>query len=183
MRSPWVQPWQDRIAPLECADSELHKLIAEAFSSSCDIAPQKSSAAFLHALNRIFLDRLEKGRDAPLAHYLLSSIQAARGMDRMDALTRATGYSRRHLNRVASECIGMNIKLFSRIIRINHVCHALYAPNSSLTALAHSFDYHDQAHFIHDFKSICGVTPRQYRETMSHFYNEALKLIGTIPGI
>ncbi len=104
-------------------------------------------------------------------------------MDRMDALTRATGYSRRHLNRVASDCIGMSIKLFSRIIRMNNACHALSVPNCSLTALAHSFDYHDQAHFIHDFKSICGVTPGQYRETMSHFYNEALKLIGTIPGI
>ncbi len=178
-----MQPWQDQVVSLECVDTELHRRIAEAFSASCGIAPQKDSAAFLHALNRIFLDWLEKGRDTPLTHYLLSSIQAARGMDRMDALTRATGYSRRHLNRVASDCIGMSIKLFSRIIRMNNACHALSAPNCSLTALAHNFDYHDQAHLIHDFKSICGVTPGQYREAMSHFYNEELKLIGTIPGI
>ncbi len=182
LRMP-MQPWQDQVAPLECVDSELHRRIVEAFSASCGNTLQKESSAFLHALNQIFLVRLEKDRDAPLAEYLLSSIQAARGMERMDVLTRATGYSRRHLNRVAADCIGMNIKLFSRIIRMNHVCHALSAPKCSLTALAHSFDYHDQAHFIHDFKSICGVTPGQYREAMSHFYNEELKLIGSIPGV
>ena len=35
--------------------------------------------------------------------------------------------------------------------------------------------YFDQAHFIHDFRSVCGVTPGTYRAELSDFYNEPLK--------
>ena len=45
----------------------------------------------------------------------------------------------------------------------------------SLTHLAQELGYFDQAHFIHDFRSVCGVTPGTYRAELSDFYNEPLK--------
>ena len=41
--------------------------------------------------------------------------------------------------------------------------------------LAQELGYFDQAHFIHDFRAVCGVTPGAYRAGLSDFYNEPLK--------
>jgi AraC-like DNA-binding protein len=164
---------QDRIVALDCVDGDLHRSI-------CGEARQNDYEAFMHALNRIFLLRIGERGTPPLAAHILSSVLAARGMARIGELARETGYSARHLNRVVADSVGMNLKLFSRIVRINAACRALSVPNLSLTALAQRFDYHDQAHFIHDFKSICGVAPGKFRSAMSHFYNEDLKLLGSV---
>lgn len=44
-----------------------------------------------------------------------------------------------------------------------------------LTYLAQESGFYDQAHFIRDFKEVCGITPGGYRNKMSDFYNEPLK--------
>ena len=45
----------------------------------------------------------------------------------------------------------------------------------SLSYLAQALGYYDQAHFNHDFKSVCGVSPTVYQQKLSDFYRETHK--------
>ena len=48
--------------------------------------------------------------------------------------------------------------------------------------LAQDLEYYDQAHFIHDFKDICGLAPSLYLKNKSDFYNEEFKLNANTDG-
>lgn len=108
---------------------------------------------------------------APMLNYLLRS----RAPRPVDALAAETTYSPRHLSRLFAEGVGMGCKSFLRILRINEAVRRMGAGAPSLTTLAQELGYYDQAHFIHDFKSICGISPGEYRASLSDFYNEPLK--------
>lgn len=71
--------------------------------------------------------------------------------------------SQRRLEQRFKTEIGISPKFFQRTIRINQVIQELRSPKAKkLTNLGYDFNYADQAHFIHDFKSFTGVSPRQF---------------------
>lgn len=175
-----MDQWRDSILPLDDAYPHLHTRLREAFALYGSDRPQWSR--LLHEMNRIFLQQLHERPHERLVRHVLSSINASQGRLRVHDLSQETGYSVRHLNRVASEITGLNLKRLNRIIRVNAVCRTFAAQSDMpLTQLAHMFDYYDQAHFIHDFTAICGVTPGCYAKAVSEFYNEDLKLGGISP--
>ncbi len=96
-----------------------------------------------------------------------SNMQAAEMADKV-------GYSQRHLQRLFLENFGIGMKACARVIRINNTVAQL-TPETRLLDLAQHSGYYDQAHFNHDFKQICGVTPKIYLERMSNFYKEEYK--------
>ena len=69
------------------------------------------------------------------------------------------------------------LQQYLRLQRINRALSVLENPADSffLIALAQSLGYYDQSHFIHDFKSVCGITPTGYLQNMSDFYKETYK--------
>ena len=69
----------------------------------------------------------------------------------------------------------MSAKTFLRLVRINGAIQRMQRREVARTMLAQEAGFYDQSHFIREFKAVCGVTPRQYLEGMSGFYNEALK--------
>lgn len=82
----------------------------------------------------------------------------------------------RHLTRLFRERCGLSPKRLQRIVRINTAAMLMQrSAGLSLTRLAQELDYFDQAHFIHDFRAVCGVTPGAYQARLSDFYNEPLK--------
>ncbi|MDR1748485.1 MAG: helix-turn-helix domain-containing protein [Spirochaetaceae bacterium] len=95
-------------------------------------------------------------------------------------LAAAIGYSERHLNRLCNSVLGMGIKKYAEVLRINRVL-TLVRPGADLTALAHEAGYYDQSHFNHDFRSICGMNPGEYLSSMSVFYREKYKFQHIIP--
>ena len=84
-------------------------------------------------------------------------------------------YSERHLSRIFDQCMGMSVKSFSRLVRINKTIRLLHNPRHSITYACHSTGYYDLSHFIHDFTSACGITPQEYRSNMSDFYSQIAK--------
>lgn len=86
-----------------------------------------------------------------------------------------TFYSERHLNRIFNQFLGMSVKTYSRLIRINRVLQTIKQKETQLSKLAQDLGYYGQSHFIHDFKAVCGVNPTEYKEKMSDFYNEDFK--------
>lgn len=84
-------------------------------------------------------------------------------------------YSSRQLNRLFNANLGMSIKSFSRLVRINYSIKLLNVNTHTLAFICEELGYYDVSHFIKDFKSICGITPQEYKANMSDFYSEIAK--------
>ena len=96
----------------------------------------------------------------------------------IDALAERIGMSRRHFERVFSAQIGITPKAFQRTARLNLTLRDLLLAGGGATldvALDHG--YYDQAHFIHDFRSLVGDSPAAFLKSAAraaHFYNPPL---------
>ncbi len=172
---------RDERGALDALDPALHNSLYAVFSKFSLLLNPSALSAFRHAVDHIFLTRLMQNTQTHFAAHLLARIHAAKGVLTMQDLANEARCSPRHLNRVISGVTGLSPKLLSRIVRINAVCQTLGRPGQAdkLTALAQDFHYHDQAHFIHDFKAVCGISPSAYAANMSDFYNEELKFGAT----
>lgn len=132
------------------------------------------------------LETLVEGFDALLLPVLLArntpasalsaavTLRKAQGLLTVNALSVREGYSQRHLSRLLDDYLGMGPKQFARLLRINSAVR-LFGSGLPLTYLAQESGFYDQAHFIRDFREVCGIAPGAYRENMSVFYNEPLK--------
>tara|TARA_Y100001949_G_scaffold159034_1_gene149645 strand:+ start:7595 stop:8395 length:801 start_codon:yes stop_codon:yes gene_type:complete len=93
---------------------------------------------------------------------LLAQIAAEGGRARLADLLQSVPLGQRQLERLFRHQVGMTPKQFSRIQRVALVRNQLRTGQPLLdTAL--TCGYSDQAHFIHDFKRVVGMTPGQYR--------------------
>ena len=62
-----------------------------------------------------------------------------------------------------NEEVGMSPKEYSKIVRINHITGILASvPEENLTQLTYRLGYFDQAHFIRDFSSVTGLSPKHF---------------------
>ncbi|HID8464467.1 TPA: helix-turn-helix domain-containing protein [Clostridioides difficile] len=84
-------------------------------------------------------------------------------------------YSSRHLNRLFNQYLGLSMKSFSRLVRINESIKLLNNNKTSLMSICNELGFYDIPHFIKDFKIVCGITPQKYRANMSDFYSEIAK--------
>lgn len=97
---------------------------------------------------------------------LLTQIAASEGRARLSDLLQAVPLGQRQLERLFRYQVGLTPKQFSRIQRVAKVRNALRA-GEPLLETALDCGYSDQAHFIHDFKRVVGMTPGQYRTRAS----------------
>lgn len=110
-----------------------------------------------------------------LSNGILRTVREQGGTISVQTLSDEFTYSSRHLNRILSHSLGMSAKAYIRLLRVNLAVTQLQTTSQSFTQLSQQLGYYDQAHFIHDFKEICGVTPSEYQKQMSDFYNELYK--------
>nr|WP_280747799.1 helix-turn-helix domain-containing protein [Parabacteroides sp. PF5-9] len=79
--------------------------------------------------------------------------------------------SQRHFERKFKSSIGVSPKMFAKIIRFKYVLHYMQKyPDKDLLTIAVDSGYYDRTHLIHDFKSLSGDTPNDFRENKSIFY-------------
>ena len=112
---------------------------------------------------------------SPQLHFSVHNIIQNMGSLSVKELSDTVYYSQRHLNRMFVCCVGMNTKTFSRLVRINSAVRLLHNPQNSITNACNLSGFYDLPHFIHDFKSVCGISPQEYRSEMSDFYSEIAK--------
>jgi len=90
-------------------------------------------------------------------------------VDKVASAINVSSVTLRHLFR---QKVGLSPKEF---IRLNRIRKALKHTNTeNLTSLAYELGYFDQSHFIHEFKSCFGLTPKQYYSNKAlafDFYN------------
>jgi AraC-like DNA-binding protein len=82
--------------------------------------------------------------------------------------------SRKQFERIFAECIGITPKRYLKIIRFQSaIFQKQKNKNLNMTELSYESGYFDQSHFINDFKSLSGLTPKQYfaeNEICSDFF-------------
>ena len=94
-------------------------------------------------------------------------LHVQKGRFRMTELAERCGLSSRQLQRQFRDVLGVSPKGLARLIRFEEIRRRLmFHPDQSLTALAHEFEYTDQAHFIRDFREFAGRTPGEFAREM-----------------
>lgn len=133
-----------------------------------DLSEHLRSAAtmddFIHLTDLSLLCRLNGGGPKEdLFQNVLMDIFQAKGRITVKELAQRGCVSERQLMRIFYERAGVGTKTFTRIIRFQSVLRILNRMDgSALTDAALQAGYYDQAHFIHEFHSICGILPSEY---------------------
>jgi AraC-like DNA-binding protein len=100
----------------------------------------------------------------------LDGIVRSNGAAQVKDLTSYAGVSRRQLERIFLRKVGIGPKLFSRIVRFQHL---LRAPQGDWAVMAADSGYFDQAHLIRDFREFTGQTPMAWRQQQVAFLQDS----------
>lgn len=98
----------------------------------------------------------------------IQQIKEAKGMIRIQELVGRFPISRDPFEKRFRRIMGSSPKQFASIIRMRQLVQN-HSAATSLTDLAHSAGYFDQAHFIKDFKSFTGQTPHDFFATARYW--------------
>jgi len=104
-----------------------------------------------------------RNNDVQLIKSGVALINQSKGQISTSNLSDKMAVSGKSLERKFSFFLGKTPKQFIKIVRFQEVIRSLTANQTkSLTGIALENGYFDQAHFIKDFKSLSGYTPREF---------------------
>jgi AraC-like DNA-binding protein len=116
------------------------------------------------AVQRVLVRWMNPSRIDPRVRFVAAEVGRTRGLASIDALARAAGLTRRHLERRFLDGVGMAPKRLARIARFQHALRVLQQPmprgRGALTAA--TCGYADQSHFIRDFRELAGCPPGEH---------------------
>ncbi len=93
----------------------------------------------------------------------INLIEHSGGQLMVGELARNLNVSEKSLERKFPVLVGKSTKQFIRTVRFNRVIRALARGEAAyLTEYAYNNGYYDQAHFIKEFKTFSGYTPREF---------------------
>jgi AraC-like DNA-binding protein len=109
-------------------------------------------------------------KEYALLDYAVDLIAQTHGMLTIRELAGHVGYSKRYLDVLFKDHVGLSPKSLAGILRFQ-ACYQVLARQTSPTSLRNSLSayYYDQAHFIKEFKRYSGFTPHQYQEITNEF--------------
>lgn len=82
---------------------------------------------------------------------------------KVNDLAKDMGYSTRQLRRIFNKNIGVAPKTYLRLVRYNAALQMMHRmQHINLTDVAHQCGYHDQSHFIDEFKEFTEQTPSAF---------------------
>jgi len=94
-------------------------------------------------------------------------IRQCHGNINIEELSQQCCYSHKQFTRRFREHSGFNPKLFARIVRFENTLNN-YHNYPALTDAAYDYGYYDQAHFIRDFKTFTGYSPKKFLEVSGY---------------
>jgi len=95
---------------------------------------------------------------------VIATIDGAAGACRIDRLAAVANSSRRHLERLFREQVGMTPKAYARVVRFTAAAARLTdEPLVPLADVSYDGGYFDQSHMIREFLAFAGRTPDQFR--------------------
>lgn len=117
-------------------------------------------------LIQLFLiNQLNKSYSNPIVNFSVQLITSFHGLTSIKELEKKTGYSRRYLEMLFKDHLGISPKTFSTITRFQHFYKSI-GPGT----IDNIYDvYYDQTHFIKEFKRYTGFTPLQFSRLSNDF--------------
>lgn len=158
----------DKIIPFSSIDFSLDTGIKKIFKNSTSVDELLSEIETEILQNIMFQYPKE-------LHSAINLIIQMEGIISSSEVSDKTHYCSRHLNRLFNLYLGMSIKTFSRLVRINKSFHLLHDTTNTLATICEKLGYYDVSHFVKDFKIVCNITPQDFRNNMSDFYSEIAK--------
>ena len=126
------------------------------------IAVAATTEQRVRILSEYFINSLKKRKfEDGLILNAIEYIRKRNGDVKITEIASDFGLSQKQFNRRFKVFTGFSPKLYSRIIRFESVIKS-HSNAQNLTDLAHLNNYYDQAHFIHEFKSFVGFTPKDF---------------------
>lgn len=160
----------DKRLSLADIDNELYRELHQAFLKS------KTVTDLVDKCDKILYSRMEKIIVSEALQFASALIINSHGQIKMKEAARQSCYSERQINRLFLSQIGMSMKNYARLTRFTYVLKRIQTSPCFFAALSQQAGYFDQAHFDKDFKSISGVSPQTYLETMSEFYYDGTEI-------
>lgn len=120
-------------------------------------------------LEKLLLDQLEEHRITKIreALYHLSLAQPHHPNFSVEMLCQKLGVSDTTLFRLFKTSLGQNPQKYLKTIRFRHALKDLTTTQVPLTTIALRHHYYDQAHFIKDFKTFTGYSPKKLLNEVS----------------
>jgi len=129
-------------------------------------------------MQKVLMSVLERNtKDHSLLDYAIDSIIQSQGLIGIRSLASETGYSKRYLDMLFNKNLGVSPKTLASITRF-HKFYRLFAANLSEALFWEDLysHYHDQSHFIKEFKRYAGLPPQKFAgknyELSRAFYSE-----------
>lgn len=109
-------------------------------------------------------------RNNPFIDFSVSLIKQTSGLTSIKELEFKTGYSKRYIDLLFKEHLGISPKAFSGIVRFQSF-YNMWANTEDTNFYSGNFYemYYDQAHFIKEFKKYTGHSPKQYASLKNEF--------------
>lgn len=115
----------------------------------------------IQIVERFLLSIMQEQQDCLVLH-AIGLIRQAKGDVRIKSLLAALHISQDAFEKRFRKITGTSPKQFAVTVRLRNVIEQYTTKPSSLTAVAHTAGYFDQAHFIKDFRSFTGQTPQSF---------------------
>jgi AraC-like DNA-binding protein len=152
----------NRNQPLQSLAAELDRSLREHMGGT------ENFDQAVRAMDRVFLARLGRSSEPDsIARDAVDRLVAGGGEDRIAGLARALDVAPRTLLRRFRAATGLTPKQFARICRFRHAAFKLLdtqRPGWAHVAIGTGFA--DQAHMIHEFKDLTGLTPEGLGEVL-----------------
>ncbi len=101
--------------------------------------------------------------------FCIDKIISTNGMITVKELEKKTGYSTRWLNKKFLQNVGISPKNLSSLIRFGECYRALTSKDGNVMKNEYYNYYHDQSHFIKNFKQYTGLLPSGFNSHLSDF--------------
>ena len=158
----------DIITPFSNINGSLESTLSEIFKTALTVDE------LLLETEKALIRSIRFGSPPELTLAIRSIIQAQGNLPAA-SIPAKVHYSSRHLGRLFNLYLGMSMKAFCRLVRINNSIRLLNDSENTLAVICEKLGYYDISHYVRDFKIVCNITPQEYRSNMSDFYSEVAK--------
>lgn len=111
----------------------------------------------------------EQKAEIDITSYVIEQVEKHCGAVNIAQLVDDIGYSQCYINRVFKDNIGMSIKKYADIMRMQESIQMLHKnADREMEEIYDKLGYYDQAHFIKSFKKFTTFTPKKYLENQGN---------------
>lgn len=121
----------------------------------------KTDTERINVIEKFLISRINHRANDELVNLAVTFIKQQRGNIKIAALADKLNISQSQFEKRFRNTVGASPKKFASIVRLNYILKAS-AKENTLTECGLDAGYFDQAHFIKDFKSFTGETPKQF---------------------